>query len=236
MAERLFKVTDPDGEAWHGGRLDWPLPRNGKPGRWVKVDGLLVPCRNGLHLCRAKDLFGWFGPAVWEAEAGRERIVHEDSKVVVRRARLVRRLCWDDRVARLFAADCAERVLPIFERERPDDDRPRRAIEAARFAGGKIDDAARDAAWDAAGAAARAAAGDAAWAARAAAGDARAAAGDAAWAAGAAAEAAARGAAWAAAGDAAWAARAAAGAAAVAAERGWQTKRLVEYLDGDRDG
>lgn len=31
-----------------------------------------------------------------------------------------------------FACDCAERVLPIFEREAPDDARPRLAIEAAR--------------------------------------------------------------------------------------------------------
>ena len=78
-----------------------------------------------------------------------------------------------------FAADCAEEVLYLFERERPGDDRPRKAIEAARaFARGEITDAARAAA----GAAARAAAGDAAW--------------DAAWDA-------ARAAAWDAAGDAA---------------------------------
>ena len=32
----------------------------------------------------------------------------------------------------LCACDIAERVLPIFEEERPDDDRPRKAIEAAR--------------------------------------------------------------------------------------------------------
>ncbi|HET7582588.1 MAG TPA: hypothetical protein VFL75_07525 [Candidatus Limnocylindria bacterium] len=31
-----------------------------------------------------------------------------------------------------WAADCAEHVLPLFERERPMDDRPRRAIELAR--------------------------------------------------------------------------------------------------------
>ena len=31
-----------------------------------------------------------------------------------------------------FAADCAERVLPIFERAYPTDDRPSKAIEAAR--------------------------------------------------------------------------------------------------------
>ncbi|MFY9532370.1 MAG: putative immunity protein, partial [Candidatus Acidiferrales bacterium] len=30
-----------------------------------------------------------------------------------------------------FAADCAERVLPIFERAYPTDNRPRKSIEAA---------------------------------------------------------------------------------------------------------
>jgi len=32
----------------------------------------------------------------------------------------------------LFAANCAEHVLPIFEAHQPSDDRPRKAIEAAR--------------------------------------------------------------------------------------------------------
>lgn len=59
---------------------------------------------------------------------------------------------------RLLACDYAERVLPIFERERPDDDRPRRAIETARrhALGNATDEelyAARAAAWDAARAA-----------------------------------------------------------------------------------
>ena len=31
-----------------------------------------------------------------------------------------------------FSADCAERVLPIFESAYPSDDRPRKAIEAGR--------------------------------------------------------------------------------------------------------
>ncbi|MEZ5668308.1 MAG: hypothetical protein R3F55_12885 [Alphaproteobacteria bacterium] len=39
-----------------------------------------------------------------------------------------------DRLCRAFAADCADRVLPLFEDERPDDARPRRAIAAARSA------------------------------------------------------------------------------------------------------
>ena len=32
----------------------------------------------------------------------------------------------------IWAADCAEHVLPYFEQARPDDDRPRRAIEIGR--------------------------------------------------------------------------------------------------------
>lgn len=50
-----------------------------------------------------------------------------------------------------FAARCASAVLPIFERDVPDDARPREAIEAARaFAeGGKRTSALRTIAWGA---------------------------------------------------------------------------------------
>lgn len=38
----------------------------------------------------------------------------------------------DHRALALWAADCAERVLPLFEAAQPDDKRPREAISAAR--------------------------------------------------------------------------------------------------------
>jgi len=38
----------------------------------------------------------------------------------------------DQRMMAQWALDCAERVLPIFEVVRPDDTRPRRAIETGR--------------------------------------------------------------------------------------------------------
>ncbi len=68
----------------------------------------------------------------------------------------------------LLIADFAERVLPLYEREYPNDSRPRDAINASRsFAHGEISAAARAAASaaarDAARDAARAAARDAAW-------------------------------------------------------------------------
>jgi hypothetical protein len=45
----------------------------------------------------------------------------------------------NEKKLRHFAADCAEAVLPIFEKYHPGDSRPRRAIQAARdCADGKI--------------------------------------------------------------------------------------------------
>ena len=47
-----------------------------------------------------------------------------------------------DKALRLFACQCARLVLPIFEEKYPEDDRPRKAIEAAEaFALGQIDKA-----------------------------------------------------------------------------------------------
>jgi len=46
----------------------------------------------------------------------------------------------DRREVAAWAADCAERVLPLFEAEAPDDERPRDAIARARaFALGELD-------------------------------------------------------------------------------------------------
>lgn len=46
----------------------------------------------------------------------------------------------DRRVVAAWAADCAERVLPLFEAEEPDDPRPRDGIARARaFARGELE-------------------------------------------------------------------------------------------------
>ena len=201
---KLYKILGANGEATNGGTGKWFLPHGNRPGRWMpKIKGELIPCENGYHLCRRRDLVHWLGPTIWEAEYRGECVAAED-KVVVWQARLIRHVeTWNNGTARLFACDCAEYALGFVKNPDP------RSVEAVRvvrlFAIGEATNeelaAARDAAW----AAAWAAAGDAAWAA----------AGDAAWAA-------ARDAAWAAAWDAAW-----------AAARAWMTKRLFQYLDGE---
>lgn len=122
-----------------------------------------------------------------------------------------------DRLARLFACDCAEHALPQYEAAYPGDSRPRDAIAVARrYATGAATGeelgaaaGAAGAAWEAARAAAWEAAGEAAVAARAA-------------------RAAAWEAAWEAAGAAAWAA---VGEAAREAEKQWQTQRFRELLE-----
>jgi hypothetical protein len=197
----------------------------------------LVPCQRGLHATTADSLLNFLDAQLWRVEINDEWLWHGragvDRKVVARRMRLVERVeAWNGQTARLFAVDCAERVLPLYEAKHADDDRPRRAIETARaYARGEAtveelaaaDEAtaratawaaARDAAdatvWDAARDAVRAAARDAA--------DATAwdAARDAAW-------------------DAAWSAvdagvDKASRDAAWGAERAWQTAHLLEML------
>ena len=102
-----YKVLGENGEAFHGGTGSWPLPKNGKPGKWLFVEGAIQPCVNGLHLCRRDDLVHWLGPTIWEVEYDTREVVEHDNKIVVRRARLLRRLDWNETNARLFATDCA---------------------------------------------------------------------------------------------------------------------------------
>ena len=163
---KRYKILGKGGVAANGGIGQWSLPQDGKPGAWMPKIENIEPCVRGYHLCRVEDLVYWLNEEIFEAEGRGEFIRHGD-KDVYPEARLLRKLdAWNEKSARLFAADCAEYVLHLFEKRHPNDNRPRAAIQAARdFADGKINKeqlaTARDAAW----AAARAAARDAAWAA-----------------------------------------------------------------------
>lgn len=136
----FYKVLGAKGEAVHGGRGSWFLPVGKRPGKWMpKIDAPAL-CSRGYHLTTVDHLSEHLSCArlICEAEI-RDDVVVGDNKVVVGQARIVKAWKWDDRMARLFAADCAERVLPSFEARYPSDDRPRRAIDAARgFANGTV--------------------------------------------------------------------------------------------------
>ena len=160
------------------------LPKDGKPGRWLpKVTDLKI-CASGWHGCKDGNILEYLNANIYEIET-RGKVLEDNDKFTAQQIRLVRK-CegWNEVNARLFACDCAAHVLHIYEKEYPDDKRPRECIEVARkFAHGKATreeiaavraaagaaagaaardaavDAVRAAAWDAARAAARAAAG-----------------------------------------------------------------------------
>ena len=140
------------------------------PGQSRTLKGAIIPCQRGYHASPSlwQALTYAPGPVACRVELSGEIIPHNGDKFAASTRKLIAAVNVDKDL-RLFAADCAEHVLHLFERDYPNDDRPRKAIQAARdFAEGRISDAAREAAgaaaWEAAWAAgaARGAAGGAA--------------------------------------------------------------------------
>lgn len=156
----FYKVLDADREPLVGaGR--WP-----EPGTWTEPVTNLVRCASGYHVVPGAHLVDRLGPAIWTVEIRGERLVYE-TEIVAETARLVTRTRWNEQRARLFACDCAARVLRLFDAARPGDGRPRRAVEVARrYAWGGASDGDLAAAADWAARAARVAAEAAAGAAR----------------------------------------------------------------------
>ena len=165
MTYYKFLTEDNKGEY---SRFDFTkyLPKDGQPGKWLPTVNKISLCERGYHAFKFEQIFNWMNAQLYEVELS-GKMIESNDKTVAEKMRFIRKVdIWNDRTARVFACDCAERVLPIYEKRYPDDNRPRHAIEVARlYADGKATEeelaAARAAAWDAARAAAR----DAAWAA-----------------------------------------------------------------------
>ena len=208
---KYYKTLNTDRSCFHGGMGTWepegvPMPR---------IEGELVACENGYHVCTLEDLIDWLAPAIWEVEIDTEGIVDAGNKSVVRSATLSRRTAWDMERMVAFALDCAEHVQHLSGPEVAS----LNAMTRRYVAGTATEDelsAARDAARDASDASDAASA--ASYAASAARNAASYAASDA------------RNAASAARYTARYAARAARYSASYAAEQTWQTNKLVTYL------
>ena len=84
----------------------------------------LNPCYRREHVT---NLFGgkkWMSPTT---VLKLDTVSHTDKMWLLCRSSFMSDKNW-----RLFACECAERVLPIFEKEYPDDNRPRKSIETSR--------------------------------------------------------------------------------------------------------
>ncbi len=152
-----YKVLAADGVSpQHCGSGKWFIPKGKRMGKWMPAIKDIRPCERGYHFVNIEQLPQWLGPTLYEIEV-RGQIIHQADKSVAEQARLIRKVeTWNNKTLRLYAADCAERVLGLYEKQYPKDDRPRKAIQAARdFANGLITkDAAAKAATNAAYAAA----------------------------------------------------------------------------------
>jgi hypothetical protein len=183
----------------NNGNIKWEIKK------WVHHEGKLEMCGSGLHASKKViDAMGYTNLEELALVEVKGKHLSQDDKQCWEYMRIKKLYRWTKKDSVSLSIYAAELVLDIYEKEYPDDKRPRNAIEAAKKVLKNDNEENREAAW----AAARTAA-SAAWAAAEAA----------AWAAASAAEASAEAAAWAAAEAAAWAAaRAAARAAASAAE------------------
>lgn len=126
-----YKVLDTDGSCYNGGSGAWP------ENKWMPEleEVRLEPCFYGYHILEEQDLIYWLGPAIAPVEVPETaRVVRHGNKSIVARAKRGPFLStWNETTQRLFAADCAERVLHLYEAKYPSDNRPRRAIEVARL-------------------------------------------------------------------------------------------------------
>ena len=143
---KLYKLTDQDGYTRRGetGETLWyagetlTLPHKAKP-RLCSQD--VIHAYKDLNLalllnpCHAKIK----SPRVWESEG--DVVAQDWDKVGVfsltisterPQPRWYVNVSAQKKIVVMFAALCAEAVLPIFEERFPEDDRPRKAIEAAR--------------------------------------------------------------------------------------------------------
>lgn len=135
--------------------IKWSLPQRDNNGNWIPGDWM-PPVRDDDYLAMITNddelicyddiilehnLIDNLAPRIFVVEMGNEVVNYEmeyydegcdDRDYIVRRRLISEVESWNESLARNFACDCAEKVLPIYEKIYPGDDRPRKAIAAAR--------------------------------------------------------------------------------------------------------
>lgn len=92
-------------------RYTWPTPTDDAPGEWVRVDGEVKRCLNGVHACAVGTLVEWLDDELWEIEL-EGPVVEVDGELVAPAGRLLRRLeNWDDECARAFVGECVANTV-----------------------------------------------------------------------------------------------------------------------------
>jgi hypothetical protein len=116
----LFKVLV-DGKSHYGGKMQWSLPENDKPGEWHEMDGPVILCRSGFHLTDTPAIWWTSGCTVYVAEA--EGVVGTCDELPSRK--VAAKLCRLLRVATDGGGESVRRVAGDCLQQ-GDGDRPRR--------------------------------------------------------------------------------------------------------------
>ena len=148
MNKKYWK-TIPDDFISHGHK--WEMEK------WFKVDGKIECCKNGFHCSKTiLDATSYVTPGWICRVEVRGDFDNQGDKLAYREMRILNRVKFTETIAREVAIYSAELVLPIYEKEYPNDKKPRNAIETAkRYLIGMATKEELAAAWDAAWAAAR---------------------------------------------------------------------------------
>ncbi len=108
------------------GNLQWKI------GQWNHEDKLDI-CHSGLHCSQYPDqAFSFVQGEILALVETKGKSIIQDDKECWSDMRIVKAYKWTKKDSVELAIYAAELVLPIWEKECPTDDRPRKAIEAAK--------------------------------------------------------------------------------------------------------
>ncbi len=94
-------------------RHAWPTPTADAPGEWVRVDGEIQQCLNGVHACAKERLVEWLDDELWEIELG-DPVLEADEELIAPAGRLIRRLeRWNDACARAFVGHSVDNTVAL---------------------------------------------------------------------------------------------------------------------------
>lgn len=94
-------------------RHAWPTPTADAFGEWVRVDGEVEQCLNGVHACSKMRLVEWLDDELWEIELDRP-VLEADGELIAPAGRLLRRLeAWDDECAQAFVDHCVDNTVAL---------------------------------------------------------------------------------------------------------------------------
>lgn len=111
---RAYKVLTEGRSDFTGWR--WSLPEGDRPGEWLRADGPIGLCVNGIHAASTEQLPQWLGDEIWEIELAGE-VLEAEPALVSSQARLLRRIdAWDEATRRRFVEMCLARAREIAAR------------------------------------------------------------------------------------------------------------------------